>query len=382
MGTKVSTQTDFSSNTNATVKVDFTVPGVAKFEAGASGPGYQNVSSDSTSQTVSKGQSVNISVLGNGDGVDHTQDAFILLLNPAVAVEETQQIVNGQCGSVVAHWYLGLSGSAGTEQWYVVYVEWLKDPSLIPKSVAQQLQALGFTTADYQTILSLDPFWNGSTQIDGSRFIPTINSFPYEPPLQKRDCNDGVCSCLSLSSTITNQFETDVQKQSQRQYSVDVTVKASDIDLSIFSAEVSAEEKLTWTSTSTNDNIISDSQSATATVVCPSATYQGPTTMTIYWDTLFGSFVFVPTVLTPQMMILSQGFVTDILGRSVAHEPVTLSIGRKTYHTWTNNRGEYVFFTPAHRGVFRLPASGQVLIRGKGHVITVPSAHKLHISVP
>ncbi len=378
MGTKVSTQKSFSSNVS--VNVDFGVADVFKFDAGG---GYQNVSSDSTSQTVTKGQGLKIGAVGNGDGVDHTQDAFILLLNPAVAVRETQQIVNNECGPPVAQWYLGLSGSSGTQERYTLYVEWLKNPSLMPTNVAQQLQTLGFTTSDYQTILSRDPFSSGSTQIDTSRFIPTTYSFPYEPPLQEADCNNGVCSCLSMAATITNQLQTEVQRESQDQYSLSFKEELSGIDLGIFDFGASSDQKFTWTSTSTNNDTTSNSQSATATVVCPSTTYQGPTIMRIYWDTLFGSFLFVPTTLSsPQFLMLNQGIATAASGKPARHEAVTLSFGGKTYHTWTNNHGDFAFFRPASLPVLHRPTSGELSIKGVRKVVALKSAAKVQIRLP
>jgi hypothetical protein len=85
---------------------------------------------------------------------------------------------------------------------YTVPVAWLKNPSLMPPNVAQQLQALKFTNHDYQTILALDPFANGSTTIDPTRFVPTTYAFPYHAPQQGSECNNGTSSCLAISDTI------------------------------------------------------------------------------------------------------------------------------------------------------------------------------------
>lgn len=397
MGTKVSTENSFSASVDAKVDASFSVAGTAKFGASVSG-GYSNASSDSNSQTVSKGQTLDIKASGNGDGVDHTQDAFILLLNPAVAVQQTQQVVNNQCGPWVANWYMGVSGSSGTQQRYTVYAEWLKNPSSMPKNVAQQLQTLGFTSTDYQSILTQDPFANGSTTIDNPRFTPTTYSFPYEPPLQASDCNNGVCSCMSMSDTIKNEIQTEAGSKSQTQYSLGFSESAG-TDFKVFNASVSSNQKFTWTSTSTNADTTDSTQSATATVVCPSTSYQGPTIMSIYWDTLFGSFLFVPTTLGPPptpgpaprpMMralasppvILSQGNVIDPTGKPMRHEAVQLVVGGKTYHTWTNNRGDYYFLRAASLRNVSIPPTGQLSVRGVRQVVALGSTQKLQIHVP
>jgi hypothetical protein len=398
MGTKVSTENSFSAGVDAKVDASFSVAGMAKFGASVSG-GYSNASTDSNSQTVSKGQSLDIKAAGNGDGIDHTQDAFILLLNPAVAVQQTQQVVNNQCGPLVANWYMGVSGSSGTQQRYTVYAEWLKNPSSMPQNVAHQLQTLGFTSTDYQSILAQDPFANGSTTIDNTRFIPTTYSFPYEPPLQASDCNNGVCSCMSMSDTIKNEIQTEVGSKSQTQYSLGFSESAG-TDFKVFNAGVSSNQKFTWTSTSTNADTSDSTQSATATVVCPSTSYQGPTIMSIYWDTLFGSFLFVPTTLTPQPMmrtrapqtmlwaqalqpmILSQGTVIDPTGTPLRHEAVQLVVGGKTYHTLTNNRGDYYFLRAASLRNVSYPPTGQLSTRGVRQVVALGSTQKLQIHVP
>ncbi len=381
MGTKVSAKNSFSANVNVNVDVSFLFPDIAQFFS--AGGGYETSSSDSASETVTKGINLDVSESGNGDGVDHDQDQFILLLNPAVAVQETQQTIGNTCSSVtVVNWWFGMSGSTGTQDLFNLYVEELKNPSKMRSNVAAQLQALGFTTSDYQTILSLDPFWNGSTTIDRTRFIPTLYAFPYEPPLQDADCNNGVCSCMAFKEAITNQLQTDVQHESETQYSVSFKEKLpGGFDVGIFNFGPSSDQKFTWTSSSTTDDMTSNTQSATATVVCPSPNYTGPVEMVIYWDTLFGSFLFVPTVLTPQTLILDRGTAADASGRPVRHEPVTLAFSGKTYHTWTNNHGEFVFFRPAGLPALTLPKTGQLLVRGKRQVVPLRSAQKLQIRV-
>jgi hypothetical protein len=382
MGTKVSTDSSFASNINLTVDTSFGVGDIIKLGASASG-GYANTSTDSKSETITKGETLDIKANGNGDGVDHSQDAFILLLNPAVAVQETQQVVDNKCGPTVVNWYFGLSGTSGTQDRYTLYVQWLKNPSSMPANVAQQLQTLGFTNDDFQTILAQDPFANGSTTIDPNRFAPTTYSFPYEPPLQESACNNGVCSCISMSDSIKNQFQTDAESKSQDQYSLGFTEKISGIDVGIFSFGASSDQKFTWTSSSTTANTTDSSQTATATIVCPSTGYQGPTLMSIYWDKLFGSFLFVPTTLTPATInVLSKGTALTAAGEPIPHVPVTLRVGTKTYRTWSDNHGDYVFFRPAGLKNVSPKTTGLLSIRGVQRTVTLGRQQKLRIRIP
>jgi hypothetical protein len=384
MGTKVSADSSFASGVSATVNTGFGIGGIATFGASVSG-GYANTSTDSSSQTITKGKSLEIKVGGNQDGVDHDQDVFLLFLNPAVAIKESHTVVNDACGPVDVNWFVGWSTNATGEAIYEIPVAWLKNPSIMPANVAAQLKALNFTNTDYQTILAMDPFANGSTTIDSQRFAPTTYSFPYEPPLQQSDCNNGVCSCMSLSEGITNEFQTAVQSSSQTQYKLGFH-ESGGLDIGIFNLGASSDQNFTWTSTSTQADTTDSTQSATAAVSCPSIGYSGPTIMSIYWDTLFGSFLFVPTALQAQpqgFLVLQQGIMKNTAGQALRHQPVDLTFGGKTYHTFTNNNGEYVFFRPANRLTLEHPTTGELVIRGLApQVVTLGGTQKTDIKVP
>lgn len=382
MGTKVSTESSFAFGVNASVNATGINVGIFKLGAGVSG-GYSTTSTDSSSQTVTKGQGLELKVNGNDNGVDHTQDEFILLLNPAVAVQESQAVVNGACSAAVdANWLLGVSTAEGGSQvLYTLTVGELENPSSMPAAVASQLKALNFTTNDYQAILGLDPFATGPGNVNTPRFVPTTYSFPYEPLIQQTDCSNGVCSCLIMSESISNDFQTAIQNTSQAQYKVGVSESAG-LNLGIFSLGASSDQNWTWTSSSTQGDTTDQSQNATATITCPSTAYQGPTIMGIYWDTLFGSFLFSPITLGSQTTVMQQGILRDAAGNPKRHVPVDLAIAGKAFHTFTNNNGEYVFFKPTTQ-IPDFPNIGQLLINGRpSQTVSLGSAQKLSVQVP
>ncbi len=396
MGTKVSTEKSFKQS--ATVSTDFKVTGAVQLGATASGS-YAVTSTDTTSETITKATGLGIAATGSKDGVDHSQDEFNLLINPAVAI-------NNQCSQQAINWYMCLSGSSATEDLQTLPVAWLTNPSSMPLAVAQTFRALGFTNSDYQTILSADPFANagvattidtlrfapiasgsittaiGSTPIangpitiDPKRFLATTYSFPYEPPLQESQCNNGTCNCLAFSGVIKNELQTSTATASQIQYSAGLKEQLSAAS-GILSAGDSSSQTFTWTTSSTKDDTTDSSQSATATITCPSPSYQGPTLMAIYWDNLFGSFLFVPTAVTsPQIVILKQGTALDVSGKPLPGEAVTLSVAGKTYHTWTDKSGAYVFFRQASLGQLAAGTAGQLSIKGVGQTVTLGPAH-------
>jgi hypothetical protein len=378
LGTTISTTNSFATDVSNSVNID--IAGLEKFGASF---GFTNTSNDAHTQTISKGQSLEVKVNGSADGVDHDQDQFILLLNPAFGVAQLQSedLTTNACTPIrVAQWAVGLSslgpsGSSGTEDLYKVYVKWLKDSSTMPTDVANQLKGLGFTDDDFKTILSLDPFANGSTAIDNTRFVQTTYSFPYEPPLQDPSCNNGVCACLSMAETIKNELQVQNTSGQTMSYSVGFHEELNGIPLSdILKLGASVDQKFTWTSSSTKTNLTDSTQSAAATVGCPSVAYKGPTQMNIYWDTLFGSFMFAPTTATSHMAVLHQGRVLRNWGKPARYVPVQLSYAGRTYHTYTNHDGRFTIYGAPSLSRARQVATGIVTVKGTNKVVAIGPA--------
>jgi hypothetical protein len=62
--------------------------------------------------------------------------------------------------------------------------------------------------------------------------------------------------------------------------------------------------------------------------------------MAVYYDTVYGSFLFVP-IDRPRRV---SGCLTTPSGAPIAHEPITLTAGGVTYRTVTGRSGTYRFF--------------------------------------
>jgi hypothetical protein len=101
--------------------------------------------------------------------------------------------------------------------------------------------------------------------------------------------------------------------------------------------------------------------------------------MSVYWDNLYGSFMFVPTTVGPQTPALTRGTVTGASGQPMPHQAVTLSFGGKTYHTDTDSLGKYVFVAPP--GSARTGA-GQLQANGVSQPVTVGSTQEVPIRIP
>jgi hypothetical protein len=377
MGTKMSIQSSFQTSINLSVSASTGgTGGDPKFSATAS-TGWTNKSTDTNSTTISKSTTFDVKASGNGDGVDHDQDTFLLLLNPAIALQQTSTFNTGVCSASVVNWLFGLNISQVPNQaLFKVTVGDLKNPAAMPAATAAQLNALNFTTADYQTILAQDPFANGSTAVDSfsARYIPTTTSFPYEPP-DTTECASGVCSCVAVSSSLKNELATDVGSSVVSSYKVGLSFSLSGIPVSIFSFGSTLNQTYTWTSSSTTDDTTDSAQTATVSVQCPSINYTGPTLMTVYWDKLYGSFLFVPNQLTAvQPQILTQGTLTNASGQVLRHQPVTFSASGKALHTYSDSNGKYLVVAPP--GLAR-PATGQLSTMGIVRSVAVGSTQDI-----
>lgn len=278
----------------------------------------------STSQvSINKGVNNQINFTGPAeDGINHGHDLFYLWLNPLL------NFTIDHLGTIT--WEIGVNGQVMLVQY--VYVEWLQNPSLMPLGVAQALAAAGLTAADYAQILALNPFSSSATAIDPNRFVPTIHSFPYEPPTGPND------PVPTNPYTLTSATTTTDTQQVQVQYGVSFSVSGG-FDV-IFKATLKLTDSFQWTNTSTSTQATGSTQQASVTVGGPAFGYAGPTDIVVYWDTVYLSFMFAFATDSPS----ASGAVTDSAGNPVPNQAMTLTVGGITLSTFTNSRGQYNFY--------------------------------------
>jgi hypothetical protein len=321
-------------------------------------------------------------VQGNGDGIDHSQDQFFLLLHPQVTLARAS-------GNSI-QWGFKDPGAP-----FTIYASELEKPATARPSTKQVFQELGLTDADYQNILNQDPFGgtvasadlhNGAagilpvahattfttggtaapgTGLDSNRFWYTGLSFPYEPALTSPNCNNGgICNCDAYSGSITNDNAGDTSHEDEWQTTVDlqggITVPIS------YSLKI--DTKLVWTSSATSDNTTEKKQVASATVTCPSTKYQGPFGMQVWWDSRYGSFLLIPYDPGAVFMI-HQGKVMNSSNQPVARQLVTLVYNGKTQSTYTAHDGSYGF--PALSGAPAFNGTAQIKTGTLTQMVTV-----------
>ena len=362
VGTKISTSASFKVGEN--VSVSFGGGGGSSGSGGGGdslslGAGFSVTTTDSASETINKTQSSDIPETSIEDGVDHDLDTFFLLLNPVVNV--AQQSTN-------VLWNLGISGPFGVLQ--TLTVSELKNPSTMPTGVAQAFAKLGFTTSDYQTILSQDPFASGGS-IDPNRFVPTTLSFPYEPP-GAGACVNGQCICAALQQSISNQLVNEVSNSLQSSYTVSLSSGFSIPSLASFKTT----DSFTWTDQASTANTTTNSQTATAQIQCPSPAYTSSQTgMAAYWDALYGTFAFVP--FDPSTVaVIHRGTLTDSAGKPVRGQALSLTVGGLTYQTVSGNNGAYEFAAPwMKKTIIRgFPGTGLLKVKGVQQTVQLGSS--------
>lgn len=319
--------TSLSSSFKSGFSISASVGDENKGTGATAGFSFSKNTTDTSSIDIRKTQGYDISISGpSADGINHDEDLIYLCLNPALTfkVDPANRV----------SWDMGFDGPQMLVQY--LRVAQLKNPSLIPPGLQQELNKAGITAADFQTILGLDPFASGGTEIDPNRFLPTTQSFPYIPPLNASDPVAQQKYNQSNAVMVVNTHNV------QLSYGVSVS---GGFDLVVAHLKTSGE--LDWTYSSQTMNTTQSGQTATVTVGGPAFGYTGPTDVLVYWDTVFDSFVFVFAQGEPN----ASGLITDKSGKPVVHTPVTLAAGAHTLSTYTDNKGEFRFYnSPAGDG--------------------------------
>jgi hypothetical protein len=347
-GSTTSVSSSFTSGSNLSVERNLSIAGISLFDT-TSSTGFATTVTQTNSLTVSKGEGLQLRADGNGDGIDHGNDIFVLLLNPAVVVQSL---------GAGSNWNMGLAGASAIT--LNVAASELRNPATMPAGVAAEFQRRGFTAADFLTILAQDPFAAGATTVDPARFARTRWTLSYRPPTTTG-------ACLLASPFITNDLLQEHVLQTQAEYSVGL---ATHIPL----LRLTSQDQFTFTSTNTQATRRGSGNRAQTTIPCPSQNYTGPVLMDIYWDTLYSSFLFA----TNTDPILQAGVVIGANGDPLRNEEVVLHIGGETRYTVTDNEGRYQFAAPGG-SQDNAGATGLLLVRNTRTSVTTGENSRVRI---
>jgi hypothetical protein len=180
--------------------------------------------------------------------------------------------------------------------------------------------------------------------------MPTPTTATYEPPPRP-----GVAPA-SYQIKIDNSTVDTSEETYTTDTSVSESVGVSDVKLlDWLGLRAKFSDKVTWTNSSVDATSTGTTQSALATVTGPSFGYQGPPDLQVYYDSLFGTFLFVP--VTGKLPSFS-GTVVDGAGQPLAGQPVDLTLADgRVFHTYTGPQGDYRFYD-APAGTATLTAAG------------------------
>jgi hypothetical protein len=281
------------------------------------------------------------------DAVDHNFDQIWLFLHPKFDVTITGKQIT---------WALDSDQSAGVPQY--LYAGALKDPSKIPAGVLKDLQAAGITPDNYKAILGADPLAQCLPAVveaarspgppggpplpilcrtpapTSPRYVPANINLPYDPPFAPG--NPVPLQTYSIdNSTVSMQTDTH-----EYDYAEGMTASGG-FDLAPGVNEtLTIEGTWTWQDITTKVTQTGTEQKATLIMGGPAFGYTGPANMDVYYDTLYMTFAFVPSELSPDAL---HGVISSGQGKPVVGQLVTAAAGGVKYRTYTNAKGEYHF---------------------------------------
>ena len=307
-GTSTSNSFTWNNKTSLTVtastKAKFLIFGGGGSLA-ASGS-YEEEADNSNSMTISNTTNLGDVVPGPASsavGIDHDYDVIWVWLNP-----ELMLAIPGPYQIQWSGYTYDAEDDAKEMEVKPLYVWQLKNPSLIPAGVASRLARSwdtsglgGLTSADYTSILAADPFvtnpaFDPNTDTSGRFDLQAGQSFNYDPAPPGGQPITQTFSVVSQTTTSAGQGSSDTR-------SVGMTVDlnfGSSINLSIFSASFALDVKTSDTYTSTSKWSSSTNgaagQTASLSITGPASTdnYTGPTTIQVWKDNVYGSFMFYP----------------------------------------------------------------------------------------
>ncbi|HLJ85702.1 MAG TPA: hypothetical protein VKZ53_02705 [Candidatus Angelobacter sp.] len=222
-------------------------------------------------------------------GVNHDFDQIFIWLNPTIQIAHlNNNVIIGQGGfdptdptgemDVIPLFVIDLKN--------LVNGTFTGDPD-IPLRLSRTWAGSngGLTTADLNTILARDPFANGATTIDATRFTLTGQNFNYLPPPAGGQPDKTTLMLNYVQTTMQGQTATDT-------YSVGTTTTVSTTFLGFLTNSMTNSNTLTWTSTFNTQNTQSTGQVSTLNLTGPPAGYTGPTNLQVFQDNIYGTFMF------------------------------------------------------------------------------------------
>ena len=259
--------------------------------------GFKSSNTNSKSHSLTTKLTDQASFKFNGsqieDGINHNEDIFILCLNPKVF------LTSGQTGTI--YWSLGTHDDK-TALIQFIKVGQLKGDTELSEGEKQNL--LHLDNYDKKQILALNPF-SYSTNISDSTNIPDstyiiddqrfqlIGRAAYEP----QSGATTVSSCLLSDQRIRT-----VLNSTETTYCASISTQIG-IEVKPYKASLKATASFEWTNSSNTTNSTEDSVTSITSIVGPAVGWKGKTSIDVYWDNIYNSFMFAYTTILPNRHI-------------------------------------------------------------------------------
>lgn len=270
-GTTSSIADSFKQDYGFTMSLGFGTSGGGGESPGSIGFGvtHSDTSTDTSTFDVKQDQKNDIKVPGPlTDGIDHGHDLICIVLSPTLTViaDPYQNLT----------WNLDLDAENGG----VIYLQmdWLADPTLFAQvqgDLLDRCTKAGMVQADFQALLDLNPLAHGK-KIDPHRYVlQTDINIPYEA--------GSAVTTHTLNKTVT------YTEAHQSDVSWGININGSGL---IGALKLAGTATWTVSETDIDTTTTADTQTSTVSIGGPSADYRGSTRLNIYWDKLFGTFMF------------------------------------------------------------------------------------------
>lgn len=283
----------------------------ASFEAGvivASGSlsitgSWANTHKDSVTTALTTTSGTGSMWSGSSDGINHDNDVIIVWLNPQIKTTASN-LQNPLTATVSQDFESNQAyGQAQIDRGDAVDINImdlafltvgeLRNPATMsPNGNGLKLQRLwagageGLTQADFNEILNYNPYWNPSNAPTpasfGSRFT-WVTAIPYLP----NNTNSGYDKNKYSNTKSTTDSKTE---------SIGITWTAAAGISKFFAAGSKLSYQLSWsqehTDTATKTNDVQTSFSIVGPTSTPTSPWQGPQSLNVYRDNLFGTYMF------------------------------------------------------------------------------------------
>lgn len=415
-GTTTSTQSSFSKGVSLTA-TEMLVPGgfILPLSQVSQTLGYTVKSVQGNSTTVTKTASNTISWSPQSqDGIWHDFDIFEAVVNPAVMVRNWLDPLTLQNH---VQWEMGIPASDGVAFTYFYTAISVRcalsgfsnltipaspgypnpgkyDPNgTCAGSSAWWLPSNappGLRYSDYDQILSLDPFVyadpgqplnpkpSAYPASGPPRYTLQTYGYPYSHPSGGLPAAVGgppACVSYTWQQGVSNSKTTSSSWTWDTTASVSATFNITPL------FNLKAGGTLDWSNMTSNQTTNMDSQSGQATIMCSSINWTGPGFVTVWYDNLFGTYLFdLADYPCPGCKMLLRGRVTLVTGAFVPGAQVELGDGTTTYHTATDNNGHFVFFTEDTNPIESLTAT--LTVGGVSKPVTIGSQEEINVVVP